>query len=112
MSIYVCDRCHTIENSALGMFNRARAHKRWFGDAIQEGEKLCSSCAPSHFVDGSPNRKGGKWHDAFNRELATPDWIHAQGDGFKMTAGGHAVLRGQEPALKLALPLAEAKNEL
>lgn len=112
MSLYVCDRCHSIENTALGMFNRASAHKRWFGDAIKEGEKLCSACTPSHFVDGSKNSKGGGWHDAFYRELATPEWIAAQSDGFKMTAGAEQVLRGIAPALSLVLPEAEAKDEL
>lgn len=111
MSLYVCDRCHSIENSALGMFNRACAHKRWFGDAIVEGEKLCSACMPSHFADGSVCTKGGGWHGEFDRELATIEWIKAQSDGFRMTAGAESVLNGQSPKIKTNLPNTEAKDE-
>ncbi len=112
MSLYICDRCHTIENTALGMFNRTSAHKRWFGDAIEEGEKLCSACTPALFADGSPNRKGGTWHNEFHRELATPEWIEAQSEGFKMTTGASQVLQGHSPKVKTDYPKAKAKDEL
>ena len=32
-----------------------------------EGTTPCSACTPDTFGDGSHNRKGGKWHNKFER---------------------------------------------
>ncbi len=65
MSIYQCDECGCAENTALGWY-----HCRTMTDMVDPkyfGKKLCSVCGPTHFLDGTPIDKMGKWHGKFER---------------------------------------------
>ena len=63
MSLFVCDKCGCIENTALG----------WYWGAFMKdlttketyGKVFCSECAPTEFPDGEKTRFTGKWHDHF-----------------------------------------------
>lgn len=65
MSLFACEECHCLENTALG-FYWGRAP----GDST-DGRVLCSACGPAVYLDGTPTRQGGKWHGRFPRRLAT-----------------------------------------
>ena len=57
MSLFVCENCQTIENTALSSY--------WFKE-----KKLCSGCDPEF----------GKWHDRFPREKFNPKkWKYYDG---------------------------------
>ena len=65
MSIYQCDECGCAENTALGWY-----HCRDWKDVTPPemlGKKLCSACGPTHYPDGTPIEKMGKWHGRFER---------------------------------------------
>lgn len=67
MSLFVCDKCDTIENTALGLYWRGHRHEAWFG--IPNHSALCSACMPTHFLNGAVHREGtGEWHGQFKRE--------------------------------------------
>jgi len=59
MPLFICQRCKTIENSALGQYWTSK-------------EKLCSECA------------FGKWHGRFEKEKFDPEkWEVERGDFIK-----------------------------
>jgi hypothetical protein len=49
VSLYVCEKCNTIENTALANF--------WPRRLVNDGKALCSACDPAI----------GKWHGRFDR---------------------------------------------
>jgi hypothetical protein len=60
MPLFICDKCDTIENTALG---------RFWGVKYKGGDALCSACMPElRYRDYA---KGGKWHGRFKRKKAT-----------------------------------------
>lgn len=64
MSLYQCEECGCIENTACGWY--------WYTehtDPRYAGRKLCSACGPTHFSDGGRNSKCGKWHGEFERKF-------------------------------------------
>lgn len=61
MSLFQCEKCGCIENTALGWYN----WNRGAGDDY-DGKKLCSACGPSKLLDGSKT-EFGKWHEKFKR---------------------------------------------
>ncbi len=63
MSLYQCEKCGCVENTAKSNF-----HSRNFDIYPLEfkGKLLCSACGPTKFCDGSPTRFG-KWHNRFER---------------------------------------------
>ena len=63
MSLFVCDKCHCIENTALG-----RYWSRNLEGVRERGKALCSECAPITFKSGEKTPKGGKWHNRFPKE--------------------------------------------
>jgi hypothetical protein len=68
--LFVCQKCGCVENTACGHYwGRER---NCFGEDLI-GLALCSECTPDHYIDGSPNPRGGKWHGRFTKELATPE---------------------------------------
>ena len=71
MPLFVCDLCLTIENTGAG-FYWSRNIKNLWSDAALQGKALCSECAPTSFKDGSPNKRGGAWHNRFKKQIATP----------------------------------------
>jgi hypothetical protein len=67
--IFLCDICGAIENSALGIY-WGRKTLQW-SDASKNGKALCSECTPTHYLDGSPTKYGGKWHDKFPKVIGS-----------------------------------------
>lgn len=68
MSLFVCECCGTIENTALGFYWARKRCK--FQDESKNGKALCSACIPEFFSDGSRARNHnmvGKWHEKFER---------------------------------------------
>lgn len=61
MSLYQCDKCGCIENTALGWYWLTK-----HDDPRFDNRNLCSACAPP--PDESVGRHhGGKWHGLFER---------------------------------------------
>ena len=72
MSLFICENCGCIENTALGFYwarNRVK-----FKDESLNGKALCSECMPLEFSDGSKAGEG-KWHNRFPKEKYNPN-IH------------------------------------
>lgn len=65
MSLYQCERCGCVENTATGWY--------WHRNSVRLtppeflGKALCCVCAPTHYASGEPNTKSGKWHNRFKR---------------------------------------------
>lgn len=74
MPLFVCDICNAIENTGVGFYWGRNIKRLWSLESLQ-GKALCSECAPALFGDGSPNRRGGKWHGRFKKEVATIEEI-------------------------------------
>lgn len=69
MSIFQCERCGCVDNTAcgVGMFYHAPSSFDWSYAPEREGMKLCSACGPTHLKGGHPTITEGKWHDLFKR---------------------------------------------
>lgn len=63
MSLFVCDLCGCVDNTALGHFWGRNSDM--FADKSLKGKALCSECSPAEFKDGSKHEDGGKWHGRF-----------------------------------------------
>lgn len=50
MSLYNCDECGVVENTALGFY--WTRHDNDWPDSVR-GRKLCSEHGPTHYSDGS-----------------------------------------------------------
>jgi hypothetical protein len=61
MSIYQCEICGCAENTALGWYWYTKNAGKQF-----EGKKLCSACAPTHYLNGLATGLGD-WHEKFER---------------------------------------------
>lgn len=66
MSLYQCEKCGCIENTAVGWYH-CRNMKNMVLPEF-EGKALCSACGPAWFLDGSPTGLG-KWHNRFKQEF-------------------------------------------
>jgi hypothetical protein len=73
MGLFVCSKCHCVENTALGWW-WSRNHMRLIlppdMKEFETGKGLCSECLPSDakYSDGTPTRAKGKWHGKFPKE--------------------------------------------
>jgi len=72
MGLFVCAKCHCVENTALGHYWSIHYVKLKLPDDMKEFESdkpLCSECMPvdASFSDGSSKGKlgTGKWHNKF-----------------------------------------------
>lgn len=69
MSLFQCDICGCVENTALagqGIPEAVHDCFDWTGIEDRMGKQLCSEHAPSKYSDGSPS-KYGKWHGIFKQ---------------------------------------------
>ena len=69
MSLFICENCGCIENTALGFYWGREFVK--FMDEKMNGKALCSECIPSYFIDGTRAGKG-VWHGRFPRVKFDP----------------------------------------
>lgn len=70
MSLFQCEHCGCVENTALaaqGFKGIMQDIFDWSYAPKREGLRLCSACGPTHYRDGKPT-KFGKWHNEFVRE--------------------------------------------
>ena len=71
MSLFVCDKCGCVDNTALGRYWSKDDPLLWGEDNL--GLALCTECAPTTFADGSPVNPRimadyGKWHNKFPKK--------------------------------------------
>lgn len=70
MGLFICAKCESIENSALGLW-ASKSHPEWFKwdevDVNFKGKSLCSECMPRFYINGTPHGRGN-WHGKFNKE--------------------------------------------
>ena len=69
MSLFQCEICGCVENTALssqGIKNILDDCFDWDGIEERRGKTLCSACAPAKYSDGIPSELG-KWHNEFPR---------------------------------------------
>nr|DAV78060.1 MAG TPA: nucleic-acid-binding protein [Caudoviricetes sp.] len=70
MSLFQCEHCGCVENTALssqgfnGFFERLY---NWSYAPERKGKRLCSACGPVKYRDGNPTPYG-KWHNVFARQ--------------------------------------------
>ena len=69
MSLFVCSKCHCIENTALCSYHSRKRVElfNWIGLEEYKGKALCSECGPLLYRDGTPTRLG-KWHGKFPKQ--------------------------------------------
>lgn len=65
MSLYVCDNCDCIENTALGAYWSRNAPDVYPKE--YQGKALCSECGPPFYINGTPTHFG-VWHGKFEKE--------------------------------------------
>jgi len=69
MSLYQCEHCGCVENTALAAQGFKGSFAKpfdWSNIPEREGLLLCSACGPSTFRDGKPT-EFGQWHGEFER---------------------------------------------
>ena len=64
MSLFQCEECGCMENTATSNFWTRNMDNIWPDEYI--GKILCSACGPDHFKDGTPSEYG-RWHGKFDR---------------------------------------------
>lgn len=86
MAVFVCDKCKTIENTALGWYWSRNKNQRMLGNDYPNGEAYCRCCTPLTFVDGIRINKDAAtqidkdgverycWHNRFAQETATIEY--------------------------------------
>lgn len=72
MSLFVCDNCGCIDNTACGGTFTTRNMDIW--NEEDRGKALCVECSPTKFVDGSRNPDAGKWHNKFDKIKYTEEY--------------------------------------
>lgn len=100
MAKFVCDHCHSVENTALGGFWNRRRFAKWFGKEYED-KALCSRCLPNTTLKGEKIGEFGRWHNRFKQEIATKEWALVYNDlaCTKPTQGLKDVLNGVKPKI-------------
>lgn len=93
MGTFVCDNCHSVENTSYGTWHNRNSMEKNYG--IPDGTCLCSECKPNTFLNGETSRTGGKWHRRFKRQIATREMIEKM--NWHITAGSMDVMAGRLP---------------
>jgi hypothetical protein len=71
MSLFVCDKCGCVDNTALGRYWSKDDPLLWGEDNL--GLALCTECAPTKYANGEPVNPRlmadfGKWHNEFPKQ--------------------------------------------
>lgn len=69
MSLFQCEHCGCVENTALSAQGfKMMAHLfDWTGIEDRNGKRVCSACGPTHFRSGKRAEEFGQWHGVFKR---------------------------------------------
>lgn len=83
MSIFQCEHCGCAENTALThcWLKGERDCFDWTGIEDRMNLRLCSACSPERYSDGEPVRKGGGWHNKFDRVFLPKGEFHTNREG-------------------------------
>lgn len=71
MSLFQCENCGCVENTALSSQGFNGFFEKFFDWSYapeRKGMRLCSACGPVKYADGTPSEERGKWHNVFPRE--------------------------------------------
>ncbi len=71
MGLFVCAKCNTIENTALGHYwsHNYPENYKWTKENEQfKGKPLCSECMPTEFSNGHLTGATGKWHGRWPKQ--------------------------------------------
>ena len=80
MSLYQCEKCGCIENTALGWYHcRNRMETNLPPELV--GKKLCSVCGPTKLKSGEPIGRTGEWHGKFERRFFKKDSLCTNEEG-------------------------------
>lgn len=68
MSLFQCEKCGCMENTALSHQGFAMLQEcfDWTGIEHLKGKQLCVECGPTKYKDGGPT-ECGKWHGKFDK---------------------------------------------
>lgn len=82
MSLYQCEECGCLENTACGHYWCANKPDLfdWSDMRERRGKKLCAACAPSKFRDGTSTERGA-WHKRFERIMLPKGQFKTNRDG-------------------------------
>ena len=64
MSLYQCEKCGCVENSAKGHYHCRSSERMWSKEYLNK--LLCSACGPTQYKSGEKTEYG-KWHGIFRR---------------------------------------------
>ena len=96
--LFVCDRCHSLENTALGHY--------WMRQRYTN-EALCSACTHEAVEDGRlPEHcdSHGGWHGEFPRMVVTTKILRDRKTEFVDSFGKQDVYMKRKPAVQLQVP--------
>jgi len=79
MSLYQCEKCGCVENTACGHYHCRDMKDMWAEEFI--GKALCSACGPTHYKDGERNKECGKWHGEFEQKFYPLNSLYTDDDG-------------------------------
>jgi len=66
MSLYICEKCGCIDNTACGgNYWAVLAKSNFFKDQYANEHFLCLECTPKEFASGQIYTDAGKWHNRF-----------------------------------------------
>jgi hypothetical protein len=82
MPLFECEKCKTMENTALGRYWTRNSD---FWDAENRGKALCSECAPATHIDDTLTGFG-KWHGRFKKRTAKEAGYIKRGEFFEPEA--------------------------
>lgn len=69
MSTFICEKCGCIDNSSCGgTYNSYRSKRVFYKENEANTKALCCVCTPTKYIDGSPTRCQGRWHERFERK--------------------------------------------
>ncbi len=80
MSLFQCDTCGCVENTATSGTYHVRNVERLMPKKFL-GMKLCCVCGPDVWADGSNISKTGKWHDLFTRKFYPVGTLYTDAQG-------------------------------
>ena len=83
MSLYQCEKCGCVENTACGHYWSAIFGREMFSDyqnGTNEKMLLCSACGPLKFKNGE-STDFGKWHGIFRQRFFELNSLYTDGSG-------------------------------
>ncbi len=78
VSLYQCEKCGCVENTALGFYHSRTLSDLWPSEYT--GKALCSECGPTKYRSGEPAQYG-KWHGKFPKKVYPLDSLYTDDVG-------------------------------